>query len=155
MAITRTLCGVLGGHNAQPPVVLLQLLADHRGLAVQVHITPAKPGRLAASQAAQGDQVIGGIQPVHRTESRNFAVCAAVHTRRGPFPGPAPLHDPVRRPHHRPGTARPRRLRPGAGLSVIRPRRIAAFSVARSVARIRVKVAADTGEAPGGKLDLP
>jgi hypothetical protein len=40
------------------------LLAEHRGLAVQVHITPAQPGRLAPAQAAQRDQAIGGVQPV-------------------------------------------------------------------------------------------
>jgi uncharacterized membrane protein len=43
---------------------LLQLLGDHRGLAVQVDVAPAQPGGFPAAQAAQRDQVVGGIQPV-------------------------------------------------------------------------------------------
>jgi hypothetical protein len=38
------------------PAVLLQLLADHRGLAIRVHVAPAQPGRITPSQAAQRDQ---------------------------------------------------------------------------------------------------
>lgn len=40
------------------------LLADHCGLAVRVHVTPAQPGRLALAKAAQRGQVMGGVQPV-------------------------------------------------------------------------------------------
>jgi hypothetical protein len=39
----------LGRADGQLPVVLLQLLADHRHLAVQVHVAPAQPGRYAPS----------------------------------------------------------------------------------------------------------
>src|SRR5579859_6759300 len=48
----------LGRADCQSPVVLLQLLADHRRPAVQVHIAPAQPGRLtlrAARAAQSGD----------------------------------------------------------------------------------------------------
>ena len=74
--------------------------------------------------------------------SGNWAVCAVVHT--------ATRGRSLDRRHCPTGygvhtTARGRRARGNsalaAGLSVIRPRRIAAFSAVRKVARIRVRVA--------------
>src|SRR5271166_1629006 len=57
--------------------------------AVQVHVTPAQPGRLAAPQAAQRDQVIGGIQPVppDRVQELRGLPCGP-HSDGGPLPGP-------------------------------------------------------------------
>jgi len=77
---------------------------------------------------------------------RNCAVCAAVHTATA---GRSPVrrHCSTRYGVHT--SARGRRARGSsalaAGFSLISPRRIAAFSAARRVARIRVKVAVETG----------
>jgi hypothetical protein len=44
--------GCLGRAEGQVPVVLLQLLADHGGCAVEVDVAPVQPGGLAAVQPA-------------------------------------------------------------------------------------------------------
>jgi len=116
------------------------LLAEHRGLAVHVHITPAQPGRLAPAQAAQRDQAIGGVQPVlsDRGQERDgLRACPHRNDRRSPDRRHCATRDGVHT------TARGCRGRGSsalaAGFSLISPRPIAAFKATRKVARIRVK----------------
>jgi hypothetical protein len=61
-------------------VVLLQLPADHRAAAVQVHVAPPQPAGLAAAQATQRDQIEHRVQPTAADRVQEPAVCAAVHT---------------------------------------------------------------------------
>jgi hypothetical protein len=81
-----------------------------------------QPGRFAAAQAAQRDQVVGGIQPVaaDRVEEPD-GLRRGPHRDRRPDPGALPLGDPRRRPHHRAGTARRWHLRAGRGVDADQP----------------------------------
>ncbi len=124
----------LGRADRQPAVVLLQLLGDHRGLAVQVDVAPAQPGGLAATQPAQRDQVVGGIQPVLFYAVQELrGLLGGPHRDREPLPGPPPLFDPVGRPDHRPRAARARQF--GLGGRVLRQQSPADRVVQRSPQR--------------------
>jgi hypothetical protein len=96
--------------------------------------------------AAQRDQVVHGIQPVAGAggqEPRSLG--GRPHRHLGPFPSGPPVLDTLAVQT----TARGRRARGSsarlAAFSLTRPPRIAAFSAARNVARIRFNVAAETG----------
>jgi len=97
----------LGRVGDEVPAILLQLLADHRGRAVQVDVTPAQPGGLAAAQPAQRYQVIGRIQPVAPgSSSGTGGLRGHPYCYRRADPGPLPLPDPRRGPKElRPGSA--------------------------------------------------
>ncbi|MGH3190730.1 MAG: hypothetical protein ACRDPY_22085 [Streptosporangiaceae bacterium] len=45
-------------------VVLLELPGNDRGAGVEIDVAPPQPGGFAAPQAAQRDQMVGGVQPV-------------------------------------------------------------------------------------------
>jgi hypothetical protein len=82
-------------------------------LPAEVDIAPAQPGRLAAAQAPQRDQVIGGMQPVTGDAVQELrGLGSGPHRHGGTFPGALPVLDPARRPHHRPGPAGARQLGP-------------------------------------------
>jgi hypothetical protein len=90
-AIIRVLWG-LGRADGQPAVVLLELLGDDRGLAVQVDVTPAQPGGLAAAQPAQCDQVVGRVLPVIFDAVQELrGLGGGPDGDGGPFPGAPPL----------------------------------------------------------------
>jgi hypothetical protein len=54
----------LGRAQGDGTVVLLELPGDDRGAGVEIDVALPQPGGFTAPQAAQRDQVVGGIQPV-------------------------------------------------------------------------------------------
>ena len=44
-------------------VVLLELPGNDRGAGVEIDVAPSQSGGLATPQAAQRDQMVGGVQP--------------------------------------------------------------------------------------------
>jgi hypothetical protein len=98
------------------------LAGDDRGRAVQIDVAPAQPGRLAAAQAAQRDQVVDGIQPVLFDRGEELSgLLRGPHCDRGPFAGPPPLLDPEGRPHHRTGPTGPGQLGMGGRVLADQP----------------------------------
>jgi hypothetical protein len=108
-AITRILCGVFGGPVTICPLRCWICRADHRHALIQIDVTPAQPGRLAAPQPAQRDQMEGRVQPVIADRGEEVrGLRHRPHRHRRAFPGTPPMLDPVRGPHHRPRPPRPR-----------------------------------------------
>lgn len=51
----------LGRAQRNVTVVLLELPGDDRGAGVEIDVAPPQPGGFAAPQAAQRDQMVGGV----------------------------------------------------------------------------------------------
>lgn len=144
-AVSRVLNGKAGGAVWGANTASWPLTCDAAASPLRRQGSPTSNAR-GSSQAKRlpsADSVLTELIGLPDRASGNPGLCSLVNSGAASrdhklclasLPDPVPVS----------ASACSRQLRPG-GLPEIRPRRIAAFSAARNVARIRVKVAADTG----------
>ena len=142
----------LGRQQHQPAAGFLQLPADRQRGPGEVDVAPAQPGRLAPAQPGNRHELIAGIEGLAADRGEEPGSLPGVHTAtagRSPASRQAASRGAVQTTGcGRAGAGSSTSL---AGLTEISPSRIAAFSAARSVARIRARVAGDSGPPAAGR----
>src|SRR5437868_1857973 len=103
--MTRALRAVLGGHAVRGP---LYCCGSWVMTATPSSRSTSHQRGLAAAQAAQGDQVVGGVETVVTDGMQELGrLRRGPHRYRRSLTGLLPVLDTSRRPHHRPRTAGP------------------------------------------------